>query len=85
MKPIVVYRDVGYNFHCASGPAAIYEDGSEEWWIHGNNITKEVQQWITDCNINLPFDADTQLQFDLTWTYNYAAPSPGVSFFIIDG
>lgn len=31
-----IWLDEGGSFHRDDGPAKIYLDGSEEWWLHGN-------------------------------------------------
>jgi len=41
-------------FHRLSGPAIIWSNGDEEWWVSGKRLdTNKVENWIKDNNINL--------------------------------
>ena len=59
--------DVNGQHHRLDGPAVIWADGSQEWWVNGKNITREANQWMTQQSINWPWDSNTHAQFLLTW------------------
>jgi hypothetical protein len=57
--PAVIHPD-GYQAWCLNnklhredGPAIIYSDGSKYWYINGKHITKEVNDWAKERNIDL--------------------------------
>ena len=57
--------------HRLDGPAFIYADGRQEWYVNGKDITKEVEQWIKDQDIeNWPFNEEIKMQFILTFRSN---------------
>ena len=37
--------------HRLDGPAIVYKYNSNKWWINDQEITSEVQEWITENNI----------------------------------
>jgi hypothetical protein len=39
--------------HGEDGPAIIYSDGTQTWWLNGKHITKEVNNWANERNIDL--------------------------------
>ena len=39
--------------HRDDGPAVIWSDGDQSWYIHNEDITNEVTQWAEQCNIDL--------------------------------
>jgi hypothetical protein len=56
---------VNGKLHRIDGPAVIGADGSQVWWIIGNEITDEVNKWMKYNNISYPFDENTLMQFKL--------------------
>ena len=72
-NPIVYYDGtqswyVDNHLHRLDGPARIYADGYQAWWICGQNITPQVEAWMSAQGLTWPWDADTQIQFLLTFT-----------------
>ena len=53
--------------HRTDGPAIVWRDGTEEWWVGGVNITQEVESWMQANAITLPFDDSAAVQFCLSW------------------
>lgn len=63
--------------HRTSGPAVIWErrliwdrsqiERSQWWYLHNNNITEQVEQWMQQRELSWPWDACTQTEFELTW------------------
>ena len=53
--------------HRENGPAIIWSDGVQEWYINGNNITESVNEWMQKQNVSWPWDEETQAQFILTF------------------
>jgi hypothetical protein len=39
--------------HREDGPAIIYPDGTQQWHLNGKDITKEVNYWANERNIDL--------------------------------
>jgi hypothetical protein len=39
--------------HREDGPAIIWSNGYQEWWINGKHITKEVNDWAKERNVDL--------------------------------
>jgi len=60
------WRVDGY-LHRTDGPAVIYADGTQAWWVNGENITKQVEKWMEQQGVVWPWDPATQTQFVLTW------------------
>jgi hypothetical protein len=54
--------------HRTDGPAVIRVKGTQHWWINGKEITQEVKAWMQKLNVVWPWDAETQVQFLLTFT-----------------
>ena len=54
-------------WHREDGPAIIYSNGEQRWYINGTNITPEVINWMKKQNVTWPWDDDIQLQFLLTF------------------
>ena len=53
--------------HRLDGPAYECPGGGDEWWIYGNQLpTKEVEEWLTENNIDLKTVAG-QTAFKLMW------------------
>jgi hypothetical protein len=40
-------------YHREDGPAIIYPNGTQEWFLNDINITKEVNEWANERNIDL--------------------------------
>ena len=53
--------------HRIDGPAIEWTDGSKEWWINDKDVTKEINNWLHENNIQYPFDEDNMVQFKLRW------------------
>jgi len=53
--------------HREDGPAIIYENGTIEWFIHGEDITNVVDKWMRDNDITYPFSEENLIQFKMTW------------------
>jgi hypothetical protein len=49
------------------GPAFIHTDGSQEWWVNGQNISDQINEWMTKLDITYPFDEEHQALFLLTF------------------
>ena len=60
-------RDKDGRFHREDGPAIIYSNGTREWWLHGIDITVEVESWMKLLGISWPWDEEIQTQFLLAW------------------
>lgn len=60
---------VNGELHRINGPAVITNDKSpmNEWWIHNNQITNEVDEWMEKNNILWPWNEDIQVLFQLTF------------------
>jgi hypothetical protein len=54
--------------HRLAGPAVIYPDKKKEYWINGNNITKDVNAWLKTCQYEYPFTPEQQVEFVLTFS-----------------
>src|ERR1700691_5718741 len=56
--------------HREDGPARIYSNGTKSYYLNGNNITEEVNNWLSG-KTNIPpykkWDNDTRLIFKLTF------------------
>jgi hypothetical protein len=48
-----ILRMMDGKLHCEYGPAIIYPDGHQEWFLNGKNITKEIHNWAKERNIDL--------------------------------
>ena len=53
--------------HRIDGPAIEWEGGSKEWYINHNDVTKEINNWLSENNVTYPFDEDGLVQFKLRW------------------
>lgn len=51
--------------HRLTGPAVITELGARLWFVHGQNITPQVEQWMQANHYSLPFTEDQQMEFTL--------------------
>ena len=38
--------------HCEDGPAMLYTHGAIEWWYDNSWVTREVNSWLKDHNID---------------------------------
>ena len=54
--------------HRIDGPAIIGPEDYRKWIINGKNITDEVEQWMELREISWPWDRETQVEFQLTFT-----------------
>ena len=57
-------------FHREDGPAIIYKNGALRYYLNDNNITKEVNEWLsgeTDIPPYEKWDNNTRLIFKLTF------------------
>jgi hypothetical protein len=43
-------------------------DGRQWWYLHGQDITTEVEAWMQSRDITWPWDHSTQVEFALTWS-----------------
>ena len=59
---------VNQQLHRLDGPAVIYSDGNQEWWIHNRGLTDHINSWITARGVSWPWDEDVQTEFLLTWS-----------------
>ena len=59
------YRNSQGQLHRLDGPAVEYPDGTKSWYIHGHNITDQVEPWIKQNHYTWPFDPDVQAEFTL--------------------
>lgn len=72
--PAVIYSDglqewwLYGELHRTDGPARIYPDGNQEWWLNGDVITQRVHVWMQNLAVTWPWDAQTQTQFELTFS-----------------
>ena len=55
--------------HRIDGPAVRNQNGSYQWYVNGNDITKEVEEWMKESEITLPFDEDAQTMFNLRFVF----------------
>ena len=62
-----VWHDAAGRLHRLVGPAVLQGDGHQEWWVHGRHVTAEVDAWIYEQGIALPFTAEQQAEFVLKW------------------
>lgn len=64
-----VFKDSINRYHRTDGPAVIWNDKAEEWWIHGNYIYyTEVRKWMREHEINgWPFTEEERILFELTF------------------
>jgi hypothetical protein len=53
--------------HRVTGPAVMYLHEEEEYWIHGVNITTEVNDWLRTKKYWYPFTPEHQVEFLLTF------------------
>jgi hypothetical protein len=53
--------------HRTDGPAVINPEGVNEWWINGVNKTIDIESWMKQKRITWPWDAETQIEFVITW------------------
>lgn len=55
--------------HREDGPAIIFKDGRHQWWVDNKMLpNEEIEQWVRENSIIIPFDRETQVEFLLTWT-----------------
>lgn len=62
------WKDKDGRFHREDGPAIIYSNGAWDWYIHGKNITEQVQHWMKSLDVFWPWDQEIQIQFLLAFT-----------------
>jgi hypothetical protein len=53
--------------HRTTGPAIIRPSNKHQYWINGNNITKEVESWLKTRKYKYPFTPEQQVEFTLTF------------------
>jgi hypothetical protein len=53
--------------HRTEGSAYIGEDGRQEWYLNGVDMTSEINAWMETKGITWPWDAETQMEFVITW------------------
>ena len=58
---------VNDQLHRTDGPARIWPDGRQEWWVCGEDITLGAAAWMRSIHITWPWDDQTQILFLLTW------------------
>jgi hypothetical protein len=54
-------------WHRTTGPAVNRTNKKKEYWINGNNITKEVESWLKTRKYTYPFTPEQQVEFVLTF------------------
>lgn len=62
----MIMRSKSGKLHCEYGPAVIYADGNQQWWVNGKRITEEVEQWFEECNLTyetMEFEDKMALKF----------------------
>jgi hypothetical protein len=53
-KPILVSKwYLNGDLHREDGPAVIYPDGTQRWYLNDKDITKDVTNWANERNIDL--------------------------------
>jgi hypothetical protein len=58
---------VADQLHRLDGPAWIGVDGSQEWWVAGQDITHKIETWMRTQQFTWPWDDQTHMLFLLTW------------------
>jgi len=53
--------------HREDGPAIIYTNSENKWYLNGKNITIEVKEWIIENNIPEVWNNSHKLLFKLTF------------------
>ena len=53
--------------HRTDGPAIICANGSEYWYVNGEEITHQIQDWMKLKGVTWPWDTATQMEFVLTF------------------
>jgi hypothetical protein len=72
--PAIIYKNGTQSWysngelHRADGPAIITNNGDLFWFVKGNNITKNIEQWMIKREISWPFDDEARVEFSLSWT-----------------
>ena len=61
------YKNANEELHRLGGPVIKYVDGRKEWWIDGQHVTKEINNWLHENNISYPFDEDELVLFKMRW------------------
>ena len=61
------YTNAEGQLHRIDGPAIEWASGSKSWYINGQHVTEEVNNWLNENNITYPFDEDGLFQFKLRW------------------
>lgn len=52
-------------YHRIDGPARVFDGLTDEWHIHGYNITGEVNAWMKENDITWPFNEESLVLFKL--------------------
>ena len=50
-------------WHREDGPAVIYSDGTQAWYINGKDLTEEVNEWFKQ--YNLTYDTLSSDELDI--------------------
>ena len=54
--------------HRLDGPAIEWYGGDKEWWVDDKLLPlEEINQWIEENNLTVPFNEEAQLLFKLRW------------------
>lgn len=63
------YLDSNGFYHRTDGPAIIWEDDVEEWYVKGDHIRySEIKEWMICNNITKwPFNEEERILFELTF------------------
>jgi hypothetical protein len=62
------WRSPNGDLHRLDGPAVEFANGYKAWYVNNIDLPdKEVDQWVIDNNLSIPFDEATQVLFKLRW------------------
>lgn len=48
-----IWVDHNGQLHCLDGPARIFSNGTQEWWVNGYEVTLKINQWAIVRDIDL--------------------------------
>lgn len=57
--------------HRADGPSSItnYDEDCKVWYIHGHDISDEVNEWMKKNDITYPWNEEIQMEFALRFVH----------------
>jgi hypothetical protein len=53
--------------HRSDGPAMIWRSGTQDWFLNGRLMTDQIKTWMETKGVTWPWDAETQMEFVITW------------------